>query len=175
MPTYPPSHTPPTPPSSPPLPTTTTTDSNTTCAPLRPGRWVYEKGSRKPCGVDVERLSASAPLRGSLRRPLAVPFRSSPFSCGALRSAGVPTIAARSTSAPVLPGHIRSDARGYPICDEGWAIWVFGGSHTCSKLPGVFDSPPLRPGAETSTALGGGGSSRTTPPAARRPQRAGPR
>ena len=80
------------------------------CAPLRPGRWVYEKGSRKPCGGDVERLSASAPLRGSLRRPLTVPFLTSPPSRGALRSAGVPTIAASTTPAPLLPWRIRPGA-----------------------------------------------------------------
>lgn len=82
------------------------------CAPLRPGRWVYEKGSRKPCGGDVERLRASAPLHGSLRRPLMVPFRSSPPSRGALRSAGVPTIAASTTPAPLLPWRIRPGQRG---------------------------------------------------------------
>ena len=109
------------------------------CAPLRPGRWVYEKGSRKPCGGDVERLSASAPLRGSLRRPLTVPFLTSPPSRGALRSAGVLTIAASTTPAPLLPwrirpgsarhlGRLRSGAREYPMCAEGWAMWVFGGS-----------------------------------------------
>ena len=109
------------------------------CAPLRPGRWVYEKGSRKPCGGDVERLSASAPLRGSLRRPLTVPFLTSPPSRGALRSAGVPTIAASTTPAPLLPwrfppgaarhlGRLCSGAREYPICAAGWAMWVFGGS-----------------------------------------------
>ena len=117
------------------------------CAPLRPGRWVYEKGSRKPCGGDVERLSASAPLRGSLRRPLTVPFLTSPPSRGALRSAGVPTIAASTTPAPLLPwrirpgparhlGRLRSGAREYPICAEGWAMWVFGGSPYLFKATG---------------------------------------
>jgi hypothetical protein len=117
------------------------------CAPLRPGRWVYEKGSRKPCGGDVERLSASAPLRGSLRRPLTVPFLPSPPSRGALRSAGVPTIAASTTPAPLLPwrtrpgparhlGRLCSGAREYPICAAGWAMWVFGGSPYLFKATG---------------------------------------
>jgi hypothetical protein len=44
-----------------------------------------------------------APLHGSLRRPLLVPFHTSPLSRGALRSAGVPTISASTTSAPWLP------------------------------------------------------------------------
>jgi len=44
-----------------------------------------------------------APLHGSLRRPLSVPFHTSPLSRGALRSAGVPTIAASTTPAPRLP------------------------------------------------------------------------
>jgi hypothetical protein len=46
---------------------------------------------------------ASAPLHGSLRRPLLVPFHTSPLSRGALRSAGVPTISASTTPAPLLP------------------------------------------------------------------------
>jgi hypothetical protein len=119
------------------------------CAPLRPGRWVYEKGSRKPCGGDVERLSASAPLRGSLRRPLTVPFRSSPPSRGALRSAGVPTIAASTTPAPLLPWRI--SARGQrgiwedsvqaqgntPYAPRGGLCGCLAVRHTCSKPPGV--------------------------------------
>jgi hypothetical protein len=72
------------------------------CAPLRPGRWVYER-ARNSCGGDVEYVRASAPLRGSLRGLLLVPFHTSPPSRGALRSAGVLTIAANTTSAPLLP------------------------------------------------------------------------
>jgi hypothetical protein len=49
------------------------------------------------------RGTALAPLHGSLRRPLLVPFHTSPLSRGALRSAGVPTIAASTTPAPRLP------------------------------------------------------------------------
>jgi hypothetical protein len=75
------------------------------CASLRPGRWVYEKGKESPAG----RMwwLAIAPLRGSLRRPLSVPFHTSPLSRGALRSAGVPTIAASTTPAPLLPWRSR--------------------------------------------------------------------
>ena len=104
-------------------------------APLRPGRWVYEGKERKPLwgGCRV----ASAPLHGSLRRPLQVPFHNSPLSRGALRSAGVPTISASTTPAPLLPwrsgpgkarhlGRLRSGAREYPMCAEGWALWVLG-------------------------------------------------
>ena len=106
-----------------------------TCAPLRPGRWVYEGKERKPLwgGCRV----ASAPLHGSLRRPLLVPFHNSPLSRGALRSAGVPTISASTTPAPLLPwrsgpgkarhlGRLRPGAREYPMCAEGWALWVLG-------------------------------------------------
>ena len=76
------------------------------CAPLRPGRWVYEKGKTEvSCGGAVE--AYSAPLHGSLRRPLLVPFHTSPPSRGALRSAGVPTIAASTTPAPLLPRRSR--------------------------------------------------------------------
>jgi hypothetical protein len=60
------------------------------------------------CGEDVESAkTALAPLHGSLRRPLLVPFHTSPPSRGALRSAGVPTIAASTTPAPLLPWRIR--------------------------------------------------------------------
>jgi hypothetical protein len=52
-----------------------------------------------------------APLRGSLHRPLLVPVHTSPLSRGALRSAGVPTVAASTTPAPragpALPGSPR--------------------------------------------------------------------
>jgi|SRR5690554_2737829 len=50
---------------------------------------------------------ASAPLHGSLRRPLLVPFHTLPLSRGALRSAGVPTISASTTPAPLLPSRHR--------------------------------------------------------------------
>ena len=63
------------------------------------GGYVREEGASS-CGGDVGRLRASAPLRGSLRRLFTVPFRTSPPSRGALRSAGVPTIAANTTLAP---------------------------------------------------------------------------
>jgi len=72
------------------------------CAPLHPGRWVYEKGTDKLLWGGC-RGTALAPLHGSLRRPLLVPFHTSPLSRGALRSAGVPTIAASTTPAPRLP------------------------------------------------------------------------
>jgi len=76
------------------------------CAPLRIGRRVYEgKGKQLPRGGCWGSLilGALAPLRGSLRGPPLVPFHTSPSSRGALRSAGVPTIAASTTSAPLLP------------------------------------------------------------------------
>lgn len=61
-------------------------------APLRPGRWVYEKkGKQQPCGEAAR--ESWAPLHGGLRRPLSVPVHHSPHSRGALRYAGVPTIA----------------------------------------------------------------------------------
>ena len=74
-----------------------------------------------------------------------VPFHTSPPSRGALRSAGVPTIAASTTPAPRLPGDsargrgIWEDSEGareYPMCAEGWAMWVLGGSPDLSKATG---------------------------------------
>jgi hypothetical protein len=116
------------------------------CAPLRPGRWVCEKESPKLCGGAVGALHqrVPAPLHGSLRRPLLVPFHTSPLSRGALRSAGVPTIAASTTPAPLQPGQqglrgIWEDsigAREYPMCAEGWAMWVLGGSPDLFKATG---------------------------------------
>ncbi|KAL2126754.1 hypothetical protein VTI74DRAFT_284 [Chaetomium olivicolor] len=54
-----------------------------------------------------------APLHpGRLRRPLLVPFHTSPPSRGALRSTGVPTIAASTTPAPSLPRPSRRAQRG---------------------------------------------------------------
>jgi len=107
------------------------------CAPLRIGRWVYEREGHQPLWGGC-RGTAPAPLHGGLRRPLAVPFHTSPLSRGALRFAGVPTIAASTTPAPRLPWHLawaarhlgrlRSGVREYPVCAEGWAMWVLGGS-----------------------------------------------
>ena len=115
------------------------------CAPLRPGRWVYEKGEAELLRGGC-RGTALAPLRGGLRRPLLVPFHTSPLSRGALRSAGVPTIAASTTSAPLLPWPWRRGPRGiwedsagareYPVCAEGWALWVIGGSPDLLKATG---------------------------------------
>ena len=74
------------------------------------GGYVKGKEKKSPAGW-MSRL-ALAPLRGSLRRPLFVPFHTSPLSRGALRSAGVPTIAASTTPAPQLPRRTRRGSRG---------------------------------------------------------------
>jgi len=95
------------------------------------GGYVREEGASS-CGGDVGRLRASAPLRGSLRRLFSVPFRTSPPSRGALRSAGVPTIAANTTLAPQrsFARHLgRPMARGNtPSAPRFRALWVTGGS-----------------------------------------------
>jgi hypothetical protein len=103
---------------------------------------------REPKQLPAEGMSGSpwAPLRGSLRWQLLVPFHTSPLSRGALRSAGVPTIAASTTSAPWPPGEsargarhlgrLRSGARENPMCAEGWAMWVLGGSPDLFKATG---------------------------------------
>jgi hypothetical protein len=115
------------------------------CGPLRPGRWVYEKEGKSLCGADCRvhsRHRSTAAFTGRL-----VPFHTSPPSRGALRSAGVPTIAASTTSAPMQPWRltarglrgIREDsagAREYPMCAEGWALWVIGGSPDFSVATG---------------------------------------
>ena len=101
---------------------------------LRVGRWVYEKALRGGSSG-----TSWAPPRGSLRRLCNVPIQNSPLSRGALRSAGVPTIAARTTAAPPTApgleparfGGISEESRGareYPDRAEGWALWVTGGS-----------------------------------------------
>ena len=120
------------------------------CAPLRPGRWVYEKGEKtSSCGEDVESLkTALAPLHGSLRRPLLVPFHTSPPSRGALRSAGVPTIAASTTPAPLLPwrhppgvraasGKTLQAQGNTPCAPRGGLCGRLAVRQTSSKPPGV--------------------------------------
>ena len=77
------------------------------CAPLHPGRWVYEKGKDKLLRGGC-RGTALAPLHGGLRRPLLVPCYTSPLSRGALRSAGAPTISASTAPAPRLVQALRS-------------------------------------------------------------------
>jgi hypothetical protein len=69
------------------------------CAALFHCRWVYEKGAllRGGCPGHPGHLSAAAFAGRS------VPFHTSPPSRGALRSAGVPTIAASTTPAPRPP------------------------------------------------------------------------
>ncbi len=97
------------------------------CEPLHPGRWVCEReGVASSCGGDVE-ARALAPLRGSLRRPLLVPFHTSPPSRGALRSAGVPTIAASTTPAPSLAAGASAPGR----CEGIWEdpAWRKGVPH----------------------------------------------
>jgi hypothetical protein len=103
------------------------------CDPLRPGRWVYERG-----GCKLLRGGRRAPSRPRRLSAAAfagcfpVPFRTSPPSRGALRSAGVPTIAANTTLAPQrsFARHLgRLTARGStPSAPRVWALWVTGGS-----------------------------------------------
>lgn len=112
------------------------------CAALRPGRWVCEKGSllRGRCQGLPWHASAAA-FAG---RP--VPIPTLPPSRGALRSAGVPTIAAGTSPAarpdpPTTGGRrgIWEDSRGardYPVCAEGWALWVLGGSPDLTEATG---------------------------------------
>ena len=116
------------------------------CAPLRHGRRVCEEGkARAPVG-GMSRHLGTSPRQPSPAAVL-VPFHTSPLSRGALRSAGVPTIAASTTLAPLLPwrfrpgparhlGRLRSGVREYPMCAEGWAMWVLGGSPDLSKATG---------------------------------------
>ena len=101
-----------------------------------------ERALRGGCGLAI------APLRGSLRRPLSVPFHTSPLSRGALRSAGVPTIAASTTPAPLLPWRSRRVPRGIwedsvqaqgntPCAPRGGLCGCLAVRQTFSKPPGV--------------------------------------
>ena len=67
------------------------------CPALRVGRWVYEKALWGGRPVHTGRLHTAAFAGCS------VPFHTSPLLRGALRSAGVPTIAASTTTAPPAP------------------------------------------------------------------------
>jgi hypothetical protein len=110
------------------------------------GGYVRRESHSSVVGGLSGRFSDSAPLHGSLRRPLLVPFHTSPLSRGALRSAGVPTIAASTTPAPLQPEHLAralhgiwedsAGVREYPMCAEGWAMWVLGGSPDLFKATG---------------------------------------
>ena len=111
--------------------------------PLRPGRWVYEKGTDS-CGGDVEakpwHLSTAA-FAGRCqshfihRRSRVVPY-------------GLPGYRRLRRAPPQhrgSPGSRRglrgiwedsAGAREYPVCAEGWAMWVVGGSPDLSKATG---------------------------------------
>ncbi|KAK3983785.1 hypothetical protein QBC44DRAFT_391861 [Cladorrhinum sp. PSN332] len=103
------------------------------CPALRVGRWVYEKAlwGGRPAQL-------GAPTRQPSRAST-VPIHQSPLLRGALRSAGVLTIAARTTtvgsagSGPEPPPRRATvknpeGAREHPDRAEGWALWVTGGS-----------------------------------------------
>lgn len=103
------------------------------CPALRVGRWVYEKAlwGGRPAQL-------GAPTRQPSRAST-VPIHQSPLLRGALRSAGVLTIAARTTTVGSAasgpePTPRRATvknpegAREHPDRAEGWALWVTGGS-----------------------------------------------
>jgi hypothetical protein len=102
---------------------------------------------REPKQLPAEGMSGSpwAPLRGSLRWQLLVPFHTSPLSRGALRSAGVPTIAASTTSAPWPPGE---SARGRGIWEDSVQAQgktpcaPRGGQCGCLAVRQTFSKPP---------------------------------
>jgi hypothetical protein len=90
--------------------------------------------------------------RTSPRQPspavVKVPFHTSPLSRGALRSAGVPTIAASTTPAPLLPWRSRRAPRGIwedsvqaqgntPCAPRGGLCGCLAVRQTFSKPPGV--------------------------------------
>ena len=115
------------------------------CAPLRPGRWVYEKGKPKaPVGGlsrQTRHLSTAA-FAGRCwshfihRRLRVVPYglpgyrrlrRAPPQHrcCPGARASGSHGIWEDSAG-----------AREYPICAEGWALWVHGGSPNLLEATG---------------------------------------
>ena len=117
------------------------------CAPLRPGRWVYEKGEETcSCGEDVESLKtpwhlSTAAFAGRcwshfiLRRLRVVPYGLPGYR--RLRRAP-PQPRGSPGSLPGLRGiwEDSAGAREYPVCAEGWALWVLGGSPDLTKATG---------------------------------------
>ena len=104
-----------------------------------------EQKEARSCGEVVRVALGTSPRQPS--QAALVPFRHSPLSRGALRSAGVLTFAASTTPAPwparrLTAGRARhlgrplSGAREHPVCAEGWAMWVPGGSPDLSKATG---------------------------------------
>lgn len=127
------------------------------CAALHTGRWVYEKEAKQLTAVGLSG-SPWAPLRGSLHWLLLVPFHTSPLSRGALRSAGVPTIAASTSPAPRLPGICPGGAAsGKTLKAQGKTPCApRGGQCGCLAVRQTFSKPP---GVPT-----GWGSLRAEPP-----------
>jgi hypothetical protein len=114
------------------------------CAPLHPGRWVYEKGTDKLLWGGCRGTA----LGTSPRRPSQAAV--SPISYIAAL-AWCPTVCRGtddcgehhpSPAAPWLTPGLRgiwedsAGAREYPMCAEGWALWVIGGSPDLLKATG---------------------------------------
>jgi hypothetical protein len=117
------------------------------CRPLRPGRWVYEKGKKTPAGG----LSgASLGIGTSPRQPsqaavgpisYIAAFAWCPTVCRGADDCGEHHLS--TAAAPALrPGGSRgiwedsAGAREYPMCAEGWAMWMLGGSPDLYKATG---------------------------------------
>ena len=115
------------------------------------------KKSQCSCGAAV-RFNL-APLHGSPRGSLLVPYHTSPPSRGALRSAGVPTIAASTTPAPSLarPSRRVSAASGKTLQAQGNTPCAPRGG-LCGRLA-VRQTSTKPPGVPT-----GWGSLRAEPP-----------
>ncbi|AEO61348.1 hypothetical protein MYCTH_2130517 [Thermothelomyces thermophilus ATCC 42464] len=160
------------------------------CAPLRIGRWVYEKGAGKPeargncyfshplaarirpswwlrarepifseghtnefCGArdsTPEPAGACAPLRiGRWPSQAAVgpisyvaAFAWCPTVCRGTDDCGEHRLSTAAATGATSPGGARgiwedsAGVREYPMCAEGWAMWVLGGSPDLSKATG---------------------------------------
>lgn len=113
------------------------------CAPLRTGRWVCEKGGKKSsCGADVgvslsegTRHHSAAAFAGRCwshfihRRLRVVPYGLPGYR--RLRRAPPQHRCCHRRNPPGGARGIWEDsagAREYPMCAEGWAMWVLGGS-----------------------------------------------
>ena len=114
--------------------------------PLRAGRWVYEKEEKEPlwggCRALARHLSTAAFIGSFSPISYFAAFAWCPTVCrgtddcgehhpSTTAAPGAPQPRACAASGKTPPG-----AREYPMCAEGWAMWVVGGSPDLSEATG---------------------------------------